>query len=384
MATQRLLWVLTWSGLLHMSTVLAQTSSSACSLCSDGTSLMNKNLIIPGTNASETCATSATAASELTADSAECTKLQERAPACCDGIASCSLCADGATPGNTTRPVDFPGLPVGIQSCADFWYGSYFFTSPNCLANLLIGQSGFPFDFPSFCECPNAKTNANACGDLCRGKKLINADTTIEVPNAPAAFTCSNLYQLYPYLTNPEQCSVFDSLAPVCCQGVANCTLCEDDAAISYPQRRVPYDNVTCEETKLLIYLAADCTDFDTLQSTEVDIRSYCGCRGSTDGSSNSTCATCPDGTRMNKPDKEVPEAAATCQDLYQYASYLKPSTDTCSRAQQDLADYCCGIPGSEGSTSQSNAASSNGTRWTSSRILIMIMTLMWVRVGFK
>lgn len=332
--------------------VLSASAAQQCSMCPDGSAgVINPNLAIPA-RGTDTCQSTFDESLAFATNTSDCQAAQATSPACCDGVAVCSFCSDGSIPADLSREITFPGVPQGASTCGEFYYGSHFFAADNCLNNILIGSTAFPFDFPNFCGCTGATASEDSCGDYCPNSAVNNPDSTIQVQDAPDLFTCQDVADLFPFLRDPTQCSTLAALRPICCKGASTCTLCNNDDPISNPDRKIPYDNLTCENSRLLVYLATDCTPIENLQANGVDLRGYCGCQGEGAFPAENCGGTCPEGTEMSDPTRSVTRANATCADVALYANYLKPGTEVCTAAQEDLVGCCDQAVGGGGSSS--------------------------------
>jgi FKBP-type peptidyl-prolyl cis-trans isomerase FklB len=310
-----------------------------CPFCSADHLLYHHDLVIPGSY-NQTCADWARIAALTDRDSEQCDQFQAGQAACCQGIATCSLCPNDEDPLDIHREIGLPNPLPNLLTCQDYWFASYLYSSPQCLASVHTNGKWIPFDLAQYCGCPNVTaSDSGSCGNsLCGNQNLINDGLIID-----NNVTCAMASNLMPYFYN-ETCDYLSNFSPACCEREAQCSMCSTEGDLLYPDTRIPYDNgTTCEDVfrSSLFLSREECKAIQTLGTNTIDLKNVCGCPDADGRVAKDSCTyECISGILAN-PDTFVDRAGMTCQELYDVTPHLLDST-FCGYAQEDLELYCC------------------------------------------
>ena len=123
---------------------------------------------------------------------------------------TCSLCPGGAQPATPDRVYQLgDSAPV---SCGDIMTAAANANEDSCLGTVTWSNT---FDWPSFCGCPDFKTQY-ICGDFCWDFKVAYAPLPSDIATNA---NCQDFAGYYPYLLDETQCGG-DDLKVACCVNV--------------------------------------------------------------------------------------------------------------------------------------------------------------------
>lgn len=262
------------------------------------------------------------------------TLFRSRAPICCQGMAECTLCDEGA---HLLQP---DRIIVGTNNtCLET--AIYFLTVSAQECDAARTANG-TLDLPSFCGCP-ASEPPNLC-PFCGDAKVINEDFVFpDSDDEEIELTCSSFNDLAPYFLqfDGSSCQDIQGLRSVCCDGAAQCSLCDGDADPIEIDRIIPYVEATCGEFR--DYAGVDCGELNRTLVEEGDVKGFCGCPEAVNTTPPSFCHLCPDGLVLNETAATtvVPSSNATCGDLDVFVPFLYNMT-FCSEVQADAVVYGC------------------------------------------
>jgi hypothetical protein len=177
-----------------------------CSLCEEGSSLMNPDEFV-GTF---TCSEIFTASSFIT-NATLCEELSESArPFCCSGASTCQLCPNGSEIAFPDKAIPFLEKDLGVTTCAGLAFVLGGVSAAECGATL--DSIGSDISFAALCGCTDV-TPPVIC-DLCGNGELIDPDLVIFDGDG----TCGEFVGVAPYAATAEGCTdLVDGGRAACC-----------------------------------------------------------------------------------------------------------------------------------------------------------------------
>lgn len=255
----------------------------------------------------------------------------------------CSLCSDSNSSEWLTRPDTI--IPTTQQTCRELdtfladLIPTTNTTDTQADCNALRDEENTNIYLSGYCGCPEEPPATTGSCNFCTLENVYDADRKID---DSSVWTCGNLAELTPFVTNPMLCDEFQKSVPQCCSDFqSTCTLCGGDGSTTMetPEKVLWNDEeMTCELANQ--YLAVNhnnddaCNAQRVADSKGVDLVSYCGCSGA---EPPNTCQFCSDLWNADF----VVYNDTTCGDLAEMAPFLT-NNELCSEDFLAFAPLCC------------------------------------------
>jgi hypothetical protein len=166
-----------------------------CSLCEEGSSLMNPDEFV-GTF---TCSEIFTASSFIT-NATLCEELSESArPFCCSGASTCQLCPNGSEIAFPDKAIPFLEKDLGVTTCAGLAFVLGGVSAAECGATL--DSIGSDISFAALCGCTDVTPPDVIC-DFCGNGDVIDPDRVVFDGD-----TCGEFAEVAQYAATAEGCT---------------------------------------------------------------------------------------------------------------------------------------------------------------------------------
>jgi hypothetical protein len=205
------------------------------------------------------------------------------------------------------------------------------------------------FDYSRYCGCQGLDSMPPTC-DFCGALPV--TDPTVVIPEQDG-ITCDYANDVAPFIVNQDNCTSLAEDRSLCCDFTNPvCELCPNGQTYSNPDRKTMLDPTndkqTCQDYdedifQLSYVTTLSCSKFRADIQKDFDMRAYCGCPN-TAAPANPVCPLCDSAKETVNDNVTIPGVpSTTCQDLAEYALYVRDDT-MCLKNVEKHHDLCCEV----------------------------------------